>query len=150
MGMLMKTSVDIDLISVLFKYHFSTPTIPNQFSETFNAAVHAGVRKDFFHFRNHRTPLQTNLQHMNHFEIDGGVFAGLGTTLINPSVTENNLAVEYDGLVLQKGVAAFIGVQNFTIGVGWGSDQLLDKNHTYWIYSGKTWLGVIIGLKLSK
>ena len=87
---------------------------------------------------------------MNHFELDGGAFAGLGTTPINASVTDNNIAVEYDGLVLQEGAAAFVGIQNLSIGLGLGWDQLMDKYRSYWIYRGKTWIGLILGLKLSK
>ena len=87
---------------------------------------------------------------MNHTEIDAGAFAGLGTTPINASVTENNVTAEYDGLVLQKGVAVFIGIQNLSIGVGLGWDQLMDKYRIYWIYREKPWIGLVLGLKLSK
>ena len=87
---------------------------------------------------------------MNHFEIGCGAFAGLGTTPINSSVTDNNVTAEYDGLILQNGVAAFIGIQNLSIGAGLGWDRLLDKYHRYWIYRKKPWLGLILGLKLSK
>lgn len=149
-GMLVKTSFDIHLTSVLIKYRFPTPALPNQFSNNFNGALYTGIRKDIIHFRNYNTPLKTKRQHMNHFELDGGAFAGLGTTPINASVTNNNITVEYDGLVLQEGVAAFVGIQNLSIGLGLGWDQLMDKYRRYWIYRGKTWIGLILGLKLSK
>jgi hypothetical protein len=38
-GVLVKTSFDLSLTSVLFKYRFSTPTLPNQLSANFNGAV---------------------------------------------------------------------------------------------------------------
>jgi len=149
-GKLVKTSFDIHLTSVLIKYRFSTPSLPNQFSNNFNGAFYAGIRKDFFRFRDDNSPLKTKRQHMNHTEIDAGAFAGLGTTPINASVTENNVTAEYDGLVLQKGVAVFIGIQNLSIGVGLGWDQLMDKYRIYWIYREKPWIGLVLGLKLSK
>ena len=148
-GILVKNSIDIDLTSVLFKYRFSTRALPNQLSEYFNAALYAGVRKDYFRFRNHRTPISTKPVHTNHFGVDAGLFAGLGTTPINASVTENNVTAEYDGFIFQKGMAVFIGIQNLTIGASLGWDRLLDKYNTYWIYREKPWLGIIIGLKLS-
>jgi len=75
-GMLVKNSFDIHLTSVLIKYRFPTPTIPNQFSNNFNGALYVGIRKDLIHFRKYDTPLKTKRQHVNHFELDGGAFAG--------------------------------------------------------------------------
>jgi len=51
---------------------------------------------------------------------------------------------------LQEGVAAFVGIQNLSIGVGLGWDQLMDKYRSYWIYREKPWIGLILGFKLSK
>lgn len=147
---LVKTSFDISLISILIKYRFSTPALPNQFSANFNGAFYAGIRKVFLHFRDEDSPLKTKRRQMNRFEIGCGAFTGLGTTPVNSSVMENNLTVEYDGFILQNGITVFVGIQNLSIGLGLGWDRLLDKNHSYWIYRKQPWLGLTLGLKLSK
>ncbi|WP_165940196.1 MULTISPECIES: hypothetical protein [Dyadobacter] len=56
---------------------------------------------------------------------------------------------EYDGLVWGKGIAGIIGINNFTIGLAIGFDNLLDKNKQVWIYQGKPWLGLAFGLNLN-
>ncbi len=146
---LVKHSVDIDVTTILLKYRFSTSTLPNQLNANLNAAVYAGYRTDFFTFHDTQDPLHRSTRNVSHFEFDLGVFAGIGITPINSSVTGGQLDVEYDGVVFQKGVAFFMGSRQLTLGIGLGFDGLLDKNKSAWIYQEKPWLGLLIGLNLS-
>ena len=68
---------------------------------------------------------------------------------MNPSVTNNQITTEYDGLVSSKGLAGIIGINNFTIGLALGYDNLLDANKKKWIYQGKPWIGLAFGLNLN-
>jgi len=86
---------------------------------------------------------------INHFGFSGGLFLGLGNTALNPSTTDNNISIEYDGLVLQKGIAGIVAVNKLTIGVSLGFDKLLDKNSKTWIYQNKPWFGLMLGLNLN-
>lgn len=146
---LIKTSIDLDLTTVLFKYRFNNSTLPNQLSSNLNFAFYCGYRHDYFKFRVVKDPLMNYKRQIRHFEFDMGVFAGLGSTPMNPSVTNDRISVEYDGIVFQKGVAFFAGSSNVTIGLGIGTDGLMDRNRKHWIYQEKPWIGVMIGLNLS-
>lgn len=146
---LIRKSLDIDLSTVLLKYRFRNNTLPNQLSSTLNAAIYGGYRTDYFRIRDQVNPLLQRKRVIQHFEFDMGVFAGIGSTPVNSSTTANAISVEYDGVVFQKGVAFFIGSRNFTLGIGLGTDRLLDKNRKVWIYQEKPWLGLMIGLNLT-
>ena len=68
---------------------------------------------------------------------------------MNPWVTNNQIVTEYDGVVWSKGVAGIIAINNFTIGLAIGFDDLLDNNKKYWIYQAKPWVGFAFGLNLN-
>lgn len=146
---LVKRSLDFDLSTILLKYRFRNQTLPNQLSGNLNAAIYSGYRNDFFKIRDKVDPLSQRRRVIQHFEFDMGVFAGFGSTPVNPSTTANIVSVEYDGVIFQKGIACFIGSGNFAFGIGLGSDRLLDTHKKEWIYQEKPWMGVMIGLNLS-
>lgn len=146
---LVKKSIDLDLSTNLFKYRFRRKTLPNQISSNLNFALYSGYRHDYFKFKDEADPLMKHKRVMRHFEFDMGVFAGLGSSPLNSSTTANAINVEYDGVVFQKGIAFFIGSRNFTIGLGLGTDGLMDSNKKSWIYQEKPWMGVMIGLNLT-
>lgn len=145
---LIQNSIDLDLGTVLFKYRFARKAVPNQLNSQLNFALYSGYRRDYYRFQVQQNPLGVYRQRVRHFEFDIGVFAGLGTTPINPTVTNGLVAEEYDGIVWQKGVAFFIGSNSFTAGIGIGTDALLDRNRRHWLYQERPWLGVMIGLNL--
>lgn len=62
------------------------------------------------------------------------------------STTNNAIATEYDGLILQKGIAGIVAINKLTIGVSVGFDDLLDRNNKNWIYENKPWFGLMLGL----
>jgi hypothetical protein len=86
---------------------------------------------------------------MNHFGYSIGFFGGLGATSMNPSVTNNLVTIEYDGVVITKGIAGLIGIGNLTFGAAVGLDHLMDKNRKAWIYQRKPWVGFTLGLNLN-
>lgn len=65
------------------------------------------------------------------------------------STTNNAIATEYDGLILQKGIAGIVAINKLTIGVSVGFDDLLDRNNKNWIYENKPWFGLMLGLNLN-
>ena len=146
---LVKSDWDFDITTVFFKYRFPSETLPGQLNANLNLAGYVGYKKEYFHFRDSKTPDSRHKSHLQHFAVDAGFFTGFGATPINPSTTNNYLQKEYDGFIWQYGVAAFGKWNIFTLGVGLGFDSLLDKNRQYWIYQGKPWIGLMIGLTLS-
>ena len=144
-----QASFDIDILTIPFKYRFSTATFPRQITANINGAVYLGYRSDVYVLRYRTDPLGTSIRYINHFGFSVGGFTGLGSSAMNPWVTNNQIDKEYDGVVWPKGLAAIFGLNNFTAGLAVGWDHLLDPNRKYWIYQRKPWVGFVFGLNLN-
>lgn len=138
--------IDIDLTTALLKYRPAQKDVPNQLNANLNAAVYAGLRKDFFKVSTAISPLHQVHSSLRHFEIDAGLFAGLGITPVNYTVTSNKVELEYDGIVFEKGFAVYFGLDFLTVGISLGFDNLLDPNRKSWIYNQKPWIGLMLGI----
>ncbi|HLO82174.1 MAG TPA: hypothetical protein VK166_14510 [Chitinophagaceae bacterium] len=147
--LLQKSGMDFDITTVLFKYRFKTQALPPQLNANLNLAGYVGYKKEYFRFRDLTKPDKQHKTDLNHYTIDAGIFTGFGSTPINPSTTAGHLQTEYDGFIWQNGAAVFVGWGIFTFGIGLGFDTLLDSNRSNWIYNGKPWTGIIIGLTLA-
>lgn len=146
---LKKSSFDIDVLTIPFKYRPSEKGFPNQLNANFSGALYAGLRNDFYHFNYRTNGLGENRRKLTHFGFSFGVFSGIGSSAINPWVTQNQVSSEYDGFLLMNGVAGIVAVNKLTFGLGLGIDHLLDKNKKYWIYNHKPWIGLTVGLNLN-
>lgn len=140
------TSVDIDLSSIIFKYRPPQENVPGQLNANLNGAVYLGFRKDYFKLTPSMSPLKEETSFISRIGYDFGLFAGIGITPVNPTVTGNKVDLEYDGIVFQKGIAAFITFENFSVGLTCGFDNLLDSNKNVWIYNQKPYIGLAIGI----
>lgn len=147
--LLYKPSFDLDVLTILFKYRPQAGSFPRQLSTSFNGALYAGYRSDVYRLTRNRNPLGDEKYSVNHFGFSFGGFGGLGATAMNPWVTQDNINIEYDGFVFSAGLAAIIGINNLTVGVGAGIDHLTDDNRRFWIYQHKLWYGLMFGLNLN-
>jgi hypothetical protein len=141
-----RNSVDIDLTTALLKYRPPQKDVPRQLSANLNAALYAGLRKDFFKIVYKTSPLNKTQSALRHFGFDAGFFAGFGITPVNYTVTNGNVELEYDGIVFEKGIAVYFGIEFLTFGISLGFDNLLDDNHKYWVYNQKPWVGLMLGI----
>ena len=141
-----KKSFDLDLATVLMKYRPARGEVPNQLNANLNAAFYIGIRRDFYKMITETSPLHKEYTYCRHLGFDVGLFAGLGITQINPTVTGNQVELEYDGIVFQKGIGAFITIERMSVGIVLGFDNLLDENKTVWLYNQKPYLGLSIGI----
>ena len=141
-----KNSVDMDLSTVLLKLRPSSKNVPNQLSYNINAAMYCGLRKDFYKLIPYRSPINEETSFVRQLGFDAGLFAGIGITPINPSVTEGNEILEYDGIVFQKGIAGFVTIDRMSVGLTIGFDNLLDHNKNIWVYNNKPFIGLMIGI----
>ena len=146
---LKKSSFDIDVLTIPFKYRPSVKGFPNQLNANFSGAVYAGIRNDFYHFNYHTNDIGENRRKLNHLGVSFGVFSGIGSSAINPWVTQNRVSSEYDGFLFMNGLAGLVAVNKLTFGLGLGIDHLLDKNKKHWIYKRKPWIGLTVGLNLN-
>ncbi len=144
-----QASFDVDFVSMPFKYRPTQGDFPQQFNTNLNGAVYLGFRNDVYQVKYKESPLKKYHRQVTHYGFSFGVFSGIGGSAINPWVTNNVVGYEYDGVVWAKGIGAFIGINNFNIGLAVGFDDLLDENKDFWIYQQKPWLGLAFGLNLN-
>lgn len=140
---------DVDFLTILLKYRPSTKELPHQLTTDLNGALYLGYRIDIYRFYYPQTPLFNYRKRMTHYGYSLGFIGNLGSTAITPWVTNNRVVEEYDGILAGGGIAGIMGINNFTIGLAIGADTLLDRNRTHWIYRGKPWLGLTLGLNLN-
>jgi len=143
---LIRKSIDVDLSTILVKFRPSQSNVPGQLNANVNAALYIGIRRDFFRIVSHVSHLKEVTTRMHQIGFDVGLFAGLGIAPVNPTVTTGDVNLEYDGIVFQKGIAAFFTLENSSIGITLGFDNLLDDNKNSWIFNQKPWIGIVIGI----
>ena len=141
-----RTSLDIDLSTVLLKYRPATPNVSSQLSTNVNGILYAGFRKDYFRMKTRVSPLSSVQTSVRHTGFDFGLFAGIGVTPVNPTVTMLRSIQEYDGIVFQKGFSIFATYENMSVGVAVGFDNLIGKDRNIWIYNQKPWIGLVLGI----
>ena len=146
---LAKRSFDVDFLTIPVKIRASAGTVPAQLNTSLNGAVFLGFRNDTYNVVHHLDPLGITARTINHFGYSLGVFSGFGNTFMSPTNTNNLLQQEYDGIVWNKGLAGIVGLNNLTVGLAVGLDDLLDKNRDIWIYQRKPWVGFVFGLNLN-
>lgn len=146
---LVKRSFDLDVLTTPLKIRFATAGIPSQLNATLNGSVFAGFRTDVYTVKYQQNPLKAAARHVTRLGYSIGLFSGIGNSLISPSTTQDRIAYEYDGITWSKGLAGFLGINNYTIGLTVGIDHLLDGNRQIWIYERKPWLGLSFGLNLN-
>lgn len=147
---LTKKSFDLDLITIPIKYRPAQSVVPSQINSVLNAAAYLGYRLDYYQLDGSATsPLgKVNLT-TDHFGVSFGGFLGIGNSDVNEFLTAGIVPIDYQGIVLSKGIAAIFAVNKFTLGLAIGWDNLLDSNRSFWIYQNKPWLGLTIGINLN-
>lgn len=144
-----KRSLDIDITTILFKFRPSVYNLPPQLTTDFNVALYAGWRHDDYHIKTRRDPLANYNSRIVNRAYDFGIFAGPGTTLVSPFTTRNTFSDEYNGFMLQFGLAGFLESNVASFGIATGLDYLLSSDRKIWIYNNKLWVGFIIGIALN-
>jgi hypothetical protein len=144
-----RKSLDIDLTTILLKYRPPVNDMPAQMITDFNIALYAGWRHDTYIIKKELDPLKKPKTSIMARGYDFGVFAGPGTTVINSFSTANKTENEYNGMILQYGLAGFLESNVASFGVAVGFDYLVSPDRKIWIYTRKPWFGLIIGIALN-
>jgi hypothetical protein len=144
-----KNTFDLDVLTIPFKYRPSTSSFTPQLSNHLNGALYVGYRNDTYELSYKQNPIGKISQRISHLGFSAGVATGVGVSPLNPWVTQNNISTEYDGFIWSKALCIIVGVEKLNFGLAAGIDHLLDDNRRYWIYQGKPYLGLTIGLNLN-
>jgi hypothetical protein len=145
----MHPSLDIDFHTMPIKYRPQTEGFPGQLTANINGALYLGYRRDYYKTNYRKLVSGKYKREIIHHAYSVGGVCGLGSTSMNPWVTQPGISSEYEGLVWLKGLAFIVGVADFSIGFALGWDSLLDDNSRVWIYQGKPWIGLVLGLQLN-
>jgi hypothetical protein len=143
-----KQSFDVDIVTVLFKFRSATAAVPRQLTTDFNGNVFLGYRLDRFGINYKKNPVGLTRE-TSHLGVGVGIIGGLGSTQITPTTTNYTTTDEYNGLVLSRGLALLVGINNLTVGIGLGWDYLTDRDKHIWVYQNRPWTGLTIGLNLN-
>jgi len=144
-----KTSLDIDITSVFFKYRPATDELQAQLTAELNVALYAGWRHDYYRIEGKKDPLGKINYTVIKRGFDVGILAGPGTTFVGPSTTKTSITKEYNGMILEYGLAGFLETNFASFGVAVGFDHLLGSDRSVWIYNQKPWIGFVVGIALN-
>ena len=145
-----QNSLDADILSILLKYRPSINGFPNQLNTSIlNGALYLGYRTDLYKLTYTQSPLRIFRRDIVHYGFSFGIFTGVGSSGIDEFVTQNGINIQYDGFLNVSGIAVIIALNKLTFGLTFGADHLLDKNRKAWIYQGKPWVGLSVGLNLN-
>lgn len=146
---LVRRELDVDVFTLPFKIRAAREGLPPQLNSNFNAAVYIGQRLNLYRFKSQRIAPGFTRRTLREQGFGYGLFVGLGSTAINPFFTRDQVMTEYDGLIVDAGLAAIYDARVFNVGLAVGADHLLDPNRRYWIYQQRPWFGVLFGLNLN-
>ena len=144
-----KHSFDLDLMTIPVKFRPAEKAVPAQVNTNINGSIFMGYRNDHYMVRYKKGRLKRSDRTINHYGCSFGLFTGLGSTLVNATSTNNATTMEYDGVVWSKGLTGIVIINNYVVGLSLGTDNLLDKNRSNWIYQSKPWLGLALGINLN-
>ncbi|MCF0069544.1 hypothetical protein LZD49_03615 [Dyadobacter sp. CY261] len=144
-----KQSLDVDVLTMPFKFRPARSSFPRQLSNHLNGALYLGYRNDVYELAYKQNPIGQVSQQITHLGFSVGLATGVGVTPMNPWVTKDSISVEYDGFIWTKAVSIIFAVDKLNFGLALGVDHLFDSNRKYWIYQGKPYLGLTVGLNLN-
>ena len=148
---LLDRQLDIDVFTLPFKIRPPRGGVPVQLNSNFNAALYVGRRFNFYHLsaeRRNQLPGR-RFPHLKATGLGYGAFGGVGSASITPDVTRGHAALDYEGLVLNAGLAAIYDARVFNLGAAVGLDFLAGPDRAYWIYQRRPWFGILFGLNLN-
>ena len=147
---LLDRKFDLDVFTIPFKARPPRGPVPVQLNTNFNAALYFGRRLDFYHVNSQLLLGGRQAPQVRTVGLGYGLFTGLGSTIINPDVTNQQAAIaEYEGFVVHAGAAAIYDARIFNLGLAVGADQLFGPDGRHWIYQRKPWFGVLFGLDIN-
>ena len=144
-----RTEVDVDVFTLPFKIRPSRGGVPPQLNSNFNAALYLGRRIDFHNYRWQPITPTFGVRKLRSQGFSYGLFTGIGSATVNDLVTNNRVPYEYEGVVVDIGVAGIYDARIFNVGLAVGLDNLLDPNRRAWVYQRQPWFGVLFGLNLN-
>ncbi|MDD2246088.1 MAG: hypothetical protein PHI70_04185 [Proteiniphilum sp.] len=139
---------EMNFIMLPLKFRPAAKGVPSQLNCDFNGSIYTGFSKNRYNidYLNHKTGLY--VRNISKYEFSYGIYLGIGNTFISPTTTNHATDDEYDGVVLQKGIAVCLGYNNLKAGIAVGMDNLLGKDRKSWIYENRPYLAFTLGFNI--
>ena len=144
-----RAEVDVDVFTLPFKVRPARSGVPPQLNSNFNAALYLGRRLDFHNYRWQPITPTFGVRKLRSQGFGYGLFTGIGSATVNDLVTNNRVPYEYEGVIVDVGLAGIYDARIFNVGLAIGMDSLLDPNRRSWVYQRQPWFGVLFGLNLN-
>ncbi|GAB3998278.1 hypothetical protein GCM10028807_45550 [Spirosoma daeguense] len=144
-----RSEIDVDVFTLPFKIRPAQGALPAQLNSNFNAALYVGRRVDLYNYRWQPVTPTFGIRQLRSRGFGYGFFAGIGSATMTDFVTRSPIGIEYEGVVLDAGIATIYDARVFNVGLALGIDYLADANRKLWIYQQKPWFGVLFGLNLN-
>lgn len=142
-------SLDIDLIYMPLKIRPRTFDVPVQLNTNLNGQIYIGWRIDKAKLQYHRLVKNDWILQRKKIGFSCGVILGGGSAFVSPTNTSQKYNGEYDGVVFTYGLSAIFAYNNLTFGTSFASDYLTSEHSDIWIYQGKPYIGLVIGLNIN-
>jgi hypothetical protein len=125
------------------------PGIPSQVETGPSIALAPGFKHSWSRYRGSKNALGLTT---SSFSIAGGGLVGLGTVDVTEKTTQNKiLATEASkNAIIPLGIHLVVGYNSLNVGVALGWDLITGPHKDDWVYKGKSWTGVIVGLDIIK
>ena len=144
-----RNEIDVDVFTLPFKIRPAQAALPAQLNSNFNAALYLGRRIDLYNYQWKSITPSYAVRQLQSRGFGYGIFAGIGSVAINDFVTHTPIGIEYEGVIVDVGVATIYDARIFNIGLALGVDHLMDANRQHWIYQQKLWFGILFGLNIN-
>jgi hypothetical protein len=123
--------------------------VPAQVENNISFALAPGFKHSWITYRGSKNSLGLNTTTLS---TSLGALVGLGVVEVSDKTTQNRItaAQTSKNAIIPVGGHVVFGYNTLNIGLAGGVDIITGPNKEAWIYKGKGWLGVIVGLDLIK
>jgi hypothetical protein len=123
-------------------------SFPSQTETGFNPAIAVGWKFNYNIFKPKKDFWGRNL---NQFSLTPGIFLGTGAVDLKKSNTRNPIIkFERKAAILSTGGFIMFGYNNINLGYSFGFDYATGTGKNSWLYQGKMWQGITIGIDIIK
>lgn len=144
----------LQAISVPFKFRKAIKndprildSLPSQVETGFTVGFAAGEKFSLNIFNSKKNLLGS---YVNRYSIYPGAFVNLGTTTLKRLTTKDAITFDQTVPLFSYGAYLMLGFNSINIGYNIGFDHPLNRAGKDWVYQGKLWQGITLGLDILK
>lgn len=135
-------------LTIALRFRGAVDTIPGSAESGFNLGLSYGYKINRVRWREEKNAFNSNTSRIG---AAGGLLASLGATELSSSNTTGDaFAIARKVPSLSIGAMLAVSFNGFDVGFAGGIDQAIGGHADDWVYQGKPWWGLVLGLGLFK